>query len=122
MNEKQAEQEDLRFTGIYSSDKEEVKIRILEALKTRPKSRIILVTSPASPLSRSHSGSGWSAYADKVYFAYAEMWKHENTIATNDDRLQEIEARYMTDKNEQSHIFENAKQQLKINQEIINNA
>ena len=70
MNERMAESQGLQFTGIYKRDKEEVKQRIAEERAKRPKARIILVTVPDSPLSRGGRGTGYSAYADSVYFAY----------------------------------------------------
>jgi len=70
MNEKQAKQEGLNFTGIYSSNKDVVKNRIAEIRKEFPKVRIVLVNVPYSKLSRSGPGMGYSAYADEIYRAY----------------------------------------------------
>jgi hypothetical protein len=70
MNEVQARQEGLHFTGVYSSNKEEVKERISKERKECPKARIVLVNVPHNKLSRSGPGMGYSAYADNVWSAY----------------------------------------------------
>lgn len=80
MNRKQAEAQGLRFTGIYSQDKEYVKGRIANERIERLKARIILVTIPDSKYSRGGGGTGYSAYADKVYFAYDTVVKCHNIL------------------------------------------
>lgn len=75
MTEREAEQQGLSFTGIYSSNKEEVKTRIAKERKEKPKARIVLVRVPHNPLSRSYcrGGCGWSAYACPKYRAYDRL-------------------------------------------------
>jgi hypothetical protein len=73
MNKRQAAQEGLHFTGIYSRSKEETKSRIEEARKKYPKARIVLVPEPYDKLSRYYPGCGYSAYADSVYSAYQQL-------------------------------------------------
>jgi hypothetical protein len=73
MNRQNAEAEGLSFTGLYSSNKEEYKARLVDMKAARPKARFVTVWSPTSKLSRSYcaGGGGWSAYADAKYFAYS---------------------------------------------------
>jgi chromosome segregation and condensation protein ScpB len=56
----QAEEKGLFFTGIFSQDKREMKTRISEEQKERPKAHIVLVSST----------DGWYVYADETYAAY----------------------------------------------------
>jgi len=94
MTEKNARQEDLSFTGIYSFYKEEVKARIKEERKERPKARIVLVWSPASKLSRGYSSGGWSAYADEKYSAYSTLERTSKVIDSYDNRVISIKNEY----------------------------
>jgi hypothetical protein len=77
MNKRQAQQEGLHFTGVYTRLKEETKARIVQDRLKYPKSRIVMVIEPDSPLSRGSRGEGYSAYADSVYSAYQLL--EENT-------------------------------------------
>ena len=63
MNKKTAEQKGYTFTGVYSHDKEEVKVRIIEEKKKGNKA--VLVNVPPSPYSRGHHGMGYSMYIIK---------------------------------------------------------
>ena len=94
MNERKAREEGLSFTGIYSHDKEEVKERISKERKERPKARIILVTVPPNKLSRGHHGTGYSAYADEVYFAYENMKAFKNYSESYNASIKRIEDEY----------------------------
>lgn len=73
MKEREAEQQGLSFTGIYSSDKEVVKARIAQLREEHPDARIILVRVPHNKLSRGHGNGGYSAYADRVYFLQKQI-------------------------------------------------
>lgn len=110
MNKKNAKEQDLRFTGIFSHDKEEVKDRIKKERKEKPGSRIMLVTEPPNRLSRGHHGNGYSAYADEVYFAherlrtlrhYAERFtKTRKKIREEcDAKIEQAEKQFAKDKN-----------------------
>ena len=94
MNERKAREEGLSFTGIYSHDKNEVKERIVKERKERPKARIVLATVPPDKLSRGHHGTGYSAYADEVYFAYENMKSFENYSASYNASIKRIEDEY----------------------------
>ncbi len=89
MNERQARQEGLEFTGIYSWNKEEVKERIAKERKEKPKARIVLVRIPHNKLSRGGGDGGWSAYADAKYKAYdyiaqySQRIEHHPTVVLN---------------------------------------
>jgi len=63
MNKKQAEQKGYGFTGVFSSNKEEVKVRIVEEKKKGNKA--VLVNVPPSPYSRGYHGMGYSMYIIK---------------------------------------------------------
>lgn len=94
MNEQQAHAQGLHFTGIYSSDKEEVKTRIANDRKKYSKARIVLVNVPHSKLSRSGPGMGYSAYADDIYSAY-DLIEHAGDVHQDHaDRMAAIEAEY----------------------------
>jgi hypothetical protein len=67
MNEVQARQEGLSFTGHYSHDKEEVKANAKKIRDQGFNARVVNI--PPNPLSRGHHGMGYSVYADKRYFA-----------------------------------------------------
>src|SRR5271157_1768014 len=87
MNEYQAQQEGLHFTGIYSSDKEEVKKRIAESRTKYPKARIVLVNVP------SFLRVGYTAYADNIYSAYENLQELSERITT----VHESNVKYYTD-------------------------
>jgi len=94
MNKQQAHEQGLHFTGVYSSDKEEVKTRIAEYRQKYPKARIVLVNEPHSKLSRSGPGMGYSAYADDIYSAY-DLIEHAGDVNQDHaDRVAAIEAEY----------------------------
>ena len=65
MNEKQAQEQGYRFTGIYTRYIEDTKIR---AKEIRAKGyKAVTVTVPDSPYSRGTIGRGYSVYAEKRY-------------------------------------------------------
>jgi len=97
MNERQAEKEGFSFTGIYNRNKEDTKKEIAEEREKRPKARIRLVV----------SGTGYSAYADDAYFAYASIKDanmiidgHQNVLKRlkkeYEEKVNEAEERYTT--------------------------
>ena len=91
MNERQAQQEGLNFTGIYSFNKDEVKNRITDIRREFPKARIVLVNVPHSKLSRSGPGMGYSAYADEVYRAYETIKSAGDVQADHASRVKYIQ-------------------------------
>ena len=119
MNERQAHQEGLHFTGIYSHDKEHVKTQILELRKLYPKARIVLVSIPPDPLSRSSHGIGYSAYADKIYSAYQTIKDNAPIVANHVERLFKLEEKYKSDITDEYTKTENSKQKIREAQEII---
>jgi len=70
MNERQAIESGLHFTGVYSKDREEVKVRMSELRSKRPGAKICLVNVPHSKLSRSGPGMGYAIYGDSVFSDY----------------------------------------------------
>ena len=83
MNERQARQQGLTFTGAYSHNKEEMKTR---AKEIRDQSfRAVVCTIPHNPLSRGHGGEGYSVYA-------CERWAKTQRLAEVNNRLKRIPA------------------------------
>jgi len=70
MNEKEAVEKGLQFTGCYNFFKEVVRLRIEEDKKKYPNAKIYLVPVKGSKLSRGGAKDGYSAYACPKYFAY----------------------------------------------------
>ena len=106
MTEQQAREQGLNFTGIYSSNKEEVKERIAEIRKKFPKARIALVNVPHSKLSRGGPGMGYSAYADKTYSAYQIIERAGNVEKKHADLLKTIKERYEQDLSEEKARYD----------------
>jgi hypothetical protein len=96
MTEKQAREEGLHFTGIYSSYKDEVKTRIADIRKKYVSARIVLVNVPHSKLSRSGPGMGYSAYACPKYRAYQMLEQLGNIEEVHAKALADIEAKRQT--------------------------
>jgi hypothetical protein len=94
MNERQAQEQGLHFTGHYSSDKDEVKRCIAEDRVKYPKARIVLVNVPHSKLSRSGPGMGYSAYADDKYSAYRTLERLGNVDQNHNVRLLQLKVAY----------------------------
>lgn len=67
MNEQQATRDGLSFTGIYSHNKDEVKVQAKELREQGY--RVVMCNVPSNPLSRSNNGMGYSVYAEKKYFS-----------------------------------------------------
>lgn len=88
----QAMSEGLQYTGITSSDKEEVKERIKKERAEKKGARIILVTERCR--GRIYDTSMYSAYADKVYFAYDTVKKLADHESRHDADLMKIEKEY----------------------------
>jgi hypothetical protein len=84
MNEKQAMNEGLSFTGIYSWDKEKVQQRIKEERIKRPKARIVQV----------NTDNGYSAYADNKYDAYRTIEDTARIVENVDSRLAQAKKKY----------------------------
>ena len=63
MNEQQAREQGLEFTGAFGYDKPKLTAEAAE-LRKQYKCRAVLVTVKPSPLSRGHHGTGWSIYAE----------------------------------------------------------
>jgi hypothetical protein len=119
MNERQAEQEGLEFTGIYNFDKEDTIDRIVKERKEKPRARVVLVRVPHSHLSRGGAGVGWAAYADKYFKAYnllqdfsKRMENHPTHVLSvlnkHDQERKELEAKFR----EYTKIVEEAKETL----------
>jgi len=104
MNKTKALSQGLNFTGIYNSDKNKTKNEIASCRKERPGSRIVMVT---------ENPSGYSAYADDLYFAYNIILKNQN-----------IESKYLTTKtileNEYKKDLEKLNKQYQITCEKLN--
>jgi hypothetical protein len=94
MNEQSAREQGLNFTGIYSSNTQEVKDQIAKIKEEYPLCRIRLVNVPHSKLSRSGPGMGYSAHADIVYSAYKGVEEAKKQIDTHHDRLGLLKAEY----------------------------
>lgn len=105
MNEHQARQEGLEFTGIYNFNKEETKARIVRERKEKPKTRIVLVRVPHSKLSRGGPGCGWAVYACPKFRAYdllkdfsERMEKHPTHVLEvlnkHEEERKELEAKF----------------------------
>ena len=96
MNEHQARQEGLEFTGIYNFNKEETKAKIAKERKEKPKARIVLVRVPHSKLSRGYTpGScGWAAYADKYYRAYNHLEDTQKRLENYPNALHDMLSRH----------------------------
>lgn len=92
MTEKQAIEQGLHFTDIYSFDKDEVKSNIEEARKKYPLARIVLVNIPADKLSRSPRSprNGYSAYACNKYSAYQTLESLGNIEEKHNKRLTDL--------------------------------
>ena len=84
MNKKQAMNEGLSFTGIYSWNKETVQQRIKEERQKRPKARIILIS----------EDNGYSAYADDKYQAYNVLENTTRIIESVANRLECAKKKY----------------------------
>lgn len=88
MTEKQAIEQGLHFTGIYSSNKDEVKSNIEEARKKYPLAKIVLVN--RSPR------NGYSAYACNKYSAYKTLESLGNIEEKHNKRLTELINTHLT--------------------------
>lgn len=88
MTEKQAIEQGLHFTGMYSSNKDETKSKIEEARKKYPLARIVLVNTPYT--SRSGKGTGYSAYACNKYSAYQTLESLGNIEENHNKRLTDL--------------------------------
>jgi len=88
--EKEAQARGYGFTGVYSSDKEEVKSRQkdYEGYKT------LLVTVPHSKYSRIGGGCGYSIYAEPKYFYDGRISNLIVKITSKDERLNEAKKEY----------------------------
>jgi len=100
MNERQAEEQGLYFTGIYSWNKEEVQKRIKEERLKRPKTRIVQVI----------KGRGYSAYADDKYRAYDIIEDTSRIIEDFVGNLQKAKSDYDEKVNEIKNNYEVALQ------------
>jgi len=103
MNERDARAEGLQFTGHYSHDKEDIKIK---ALKIRSFGfRAIVVNVPTSKLSRGSHGMGYSVYAEPAYeVACLDRQRYEGAKASlengyHDNEIAELEAKVQDAKN-----------------------
>jgi hypothetical protein len=105
MNEQSAREQGLNFTGIYSSNKQEVKDRIAAIKAQYPLCRIRLVNVPHSPLSRSGPGMGYSAHADLVYSAYKGIEEAKKSIDLHHDRLGLLKAEYDTKVTQENTMY-----------------
>jgi len=87
---KEAEARGYQFTGVYSSNKEEVKSRQkeYEGYKT------LLVTVPHSKYSRSGGGCGYSIYAEPKYSYDGRISNLIVKITSKDERLNEAKKEY----------------------------
>lgn len=86
MTEKQAIEQGLHFTGMYSSNKDETKSKIEEERKKYPLARIVLVNTPYT----SRSGKGYSAYACNKYSAYQTLESLGNIEENHNKRLTDL--------------------------------
>jgi hypothetical protein len=90
MNEVQARQEGLSFTGHYSQDKDEVKANAKKIRDAGFNARVVNV--PTSKLSRGSHSMGYSVYADKHYFAQQtieDCTRYLNCIHSRKEHLKE---------------------------------
>jgi len=94
MNEHQARQEGLEFTGIYNFSKEETKAKIAKERKEKPKARIVLVRVPHDKLSRGGAGCGYAAYADKYYRAYDNLENAKRHLENYPKALRDMISRH----------------------------
>ena len=74
MNEAQARAQGYEFTGIYdhSYHKDEVMAR-RDAEFTKKGYKAVVCYIPSDPLSRGHSGGGYSVYAERKYFVDRDL-------------------------------------------------
>ena len=93
-SESSARQAGMDFTGIYSWSIEEVKAAVAKMRKAMPLAKIVIVRTPASKLSRSGSGGGWSAYGDETVQAYKVLDHNTASIANHELRLANLKADY----------------------------
>jgi hypothetical protein len=122
MNEQSAREQGLNFTGIYSSNKQEVKDRIAEIKTKYPLARVRLVNVPHSRLSRSGPGMGYSAYADKVYSAYKTWEDSKKLIDTHQERLTVISLEYARKVEDENMSFATQKEKHAAASQIITEA
>lgn len=113
MNEIQANQEGLNFTGIYSSNKEEVKARIAQERLLYPKARLVIVNSPHSKLSRSGPGMGYSVYADSIYRAYQTIEESKKVIQNYASSLDFYKKKFEDEKAKLNEQLDKAQENLR---------
>ncbi len=90
MNERQAMKLGYVFSGNFSWDKEEMKLRAKELRVLGNKA--VVVTIPPNPLSRSHHGTGYSVYwiqseANRAAEAKAVAEQKRNRLLDERDKL-----------------------------------
>jgi hypothetical protein len=95
MNEVQARQEGLSFTGHYSQDKDEVKANAKKIRDAGFNARV--VNMPTSKLSRGSHSMGYSVYADKRYFAQQTIDDCNRYLNCIESRKQHLKEQYEKD-------------------------
>lgn len=106
MNEKQAIDSGLHFTGCYDKDKEVVKARVNELRSKRPGAKICLVNVPHSKLSRSGPGMGYAIYGDELYSDYEMVERNCNFEKEYNDTLVYLRAQYEKKVEEEKNKYE----------------
>lgn len=90
MNEITARQNGLSYTGIYSRDKDEAKVRLGEIRKQGYKAQ--LVTVKDSPYSRSACiGQGYSVYVEARYFRDQQAVNYRRSLANFPTEVQRLQ-------------------------------
>lgn len=89
-----AAREGFRFTGIYSSDREEVKRRLEEMRAKYPQAKFVFVNVPPNPLSRGHHGMGYEVQGNEVYRYLDAVDATQKQIANYDTSAAYIKGEY----------------------------
>ena len=112
MNEREARGlHGLRYTGIYNSFRDTTKERIALERKEKPRSRIVMVTEHS--MTRGGRRTGYSAYADDLYFAYNIVKDHKNYEEKYKERKASLEAKYKKDLEELNASYQKEVEMIK---------